>query len=152
MPSNRYNHLVVVYVLPVVSVLLLLGSTATAFRTKKPQSTWLAMKASSPPPFPVRIAVVGGGNFGLALASVCARKGIPTTLLVRTEDVADSINYHHIHPRYMSDIVLPQKIRATTSAQNALSDATYIIHAVPVQYSRDFLNSVRNSFLPEFPS
>lgn len=151
MPSNRYNHLVVVYVLPVVSVLLLLGSTATAFRTKKPQSTWLAMKASSPPPFPVRIAVVGGGNFGLALASVCARKGIPTTLLVRTEDVADSINYHHIHPRYMSDIVLPQKIRATTSAQNALSDATYIIHAVPVQYSRDFLNSVKEFIPPGIP-
>jgi glycerol-3-phosphate dehydrogenase (NAD+) len=110
------------------------------------------MKASGrPPPYPVRIAVIGGGNFGLALASVCARKGLPTTLLVRSEAVALSINEKHIHPKFMSDIVLPSKIRATTDATTALADATYIIHAVPVQYSRDFLNSIKEFIPPNTP-
>jgi glycerol-3-phosphate dehydrogenase (NAD+) len=102
------------------------------------------MKAATPPPYPVRVTVMGGGNFGIALATVCARNGIPTTLLVRSEDVATEINTKHRHPRYMSDVTLPSNIRATTRPESALSDATYIIHAVPCQYSRKFLEEVKN--------
>lgn len=102
----------------------------------------MLMKASTPPPYPVRVAVLGGGNFGLALASVCGRQGIPTTILVRSDDIANEINLKHRHPRYMSDVTLPTLVRSTTSPETALSDATYVIHAVPVQYSRDFLNSI----------
>ncbi|KAL7581687.1 hypothetical protein ACA910_022232 [Epithemia clementina (nom. ined.)] len=95
-----------------------------------------------PPPYPVRIAVMGGGNFGLALASVCARKGIPTTILVRKQEIADSINTNHTHPTKMSDITIPARVRATIHPEQCLPDATYIIHAVPVQYSREYLQSV----------
>lgn len=105
----------------------------------------LYMKANnSPPPYPVRITVMGGGNFGLALATVVARKGVPTTLLVRSDEVAAEINETHHHPRYMSDIALPRTVRATTDKASALSDATYIIHAVPVQYTRAFLETVKD--------
>lgn len=85
---------------------------------------------------------MGGGNFGLALATVAARKQIPTTLLIRDEEIAKTINKTNHHPRYMTDIKLPDLIRATTDPEEALSDATYIIHAVPCQYSRSFLNRV----------
>ena len=95
------------------------------------------------PPYPVRVAVLGGGNFGLALASALGRKGIPVTLLVRTEDVAEKINADHRHPRYMPDLDLPKSIRATSDPETALGDATYVVHAVPCQYSREFLNSVK---------
>ena len=105
----------------------------------------ISMKASStPPPYPVRVAVMGGGNFGIALATVSARNGLPTTLLVRTEDVANEINTNHRHPRYMSDLILPKNVRATTNPATALSDATYIIHAVPCQYSREFLEEIKD--------
>ena len=110
------------------------------------------MKSSwEPPPYPVRVAVMGGGNFGLALATVCARKGIPTTLLVRSEDVAKEINTNHRHPRKLVGIVLPARIRATSDPSECLPDATYIIHAVPVQYSRAFLNSVKHHIPPNTP-
>ena len=97
-----------------------------------------------PPPYPVRVAVLGGGNFGLALSTVLGRRGIPVTLLVRSTEVAETINTNHTHPRYMSDITLPTAICATTDPQTALSDATYIIHAVPVQFTRQFLNSIKD--------
>jgi glycerol-3-phosphate dehydrogenase (NAD+) len=110
------------------------------------------MKAtSSPPPYPVRVAVMGGGNFGLALTSLCARKGIPTTLLVRSEEIAKEINTTHRHPRYMKDIILPARVRATADPSECLPDATYIIHAVPVQYSRTFLESVKEYIPPNTP-
>jgi len=110
------------------------------------------MKASSaPPPYPVRIAVMGGGNFGLALATVSARNGIPTTLLVRSKEDADCINEQHHHPRKMKDFTLPKRIRATHDPAQCLPDATYIIHAVPVQYSRKFLESVKDHIPPSTP-
>ncbi|GMH69664.1 hypothetical protein TL16_g05213, partial [Triparma laevis f. inornata] len=101
------------------------------------------LSANTPLPYPVRIAVLGGGNFGLALASVCGRAGYSATLLVRDPDVAAYVNKENRHPRYMSDVRLGEKVRATADAKAALKDATYIIHAVPVQYSRSFLENVK---------
>lgn len=80
----------------------------------------------------------------MAMAAVCARMGHPTTILVRGEDIADQINSDHTHPRYMQGITLPNKIRATTDPNDCLPDATYIIHAVPCQYSRKFLEGVKD--------
>lgn len=123
--------------------------TSIKINKRRSNNNNLMMKSpNSPPPYPVRITVMGGGNFGLALATVVARKGIPTTLLVRSDEVAAEINETHRHPRYMSDIVLPRTVRATTNTKSALSDATYIIHAVPVQYTREFLQTVKD----EIPS
>eukprot|EP00903_Cladosiphon_okamuranus_P006247 g6131.t1 len=93
-------------------------------------------------PYPVRITVMGGGNFGLALSLVLARNEIPTTLLVRTDSVAEHVNEHHEHPSYLKGITLPPHIVATADPKEALSDATFIIHAVPVQYTRKFLENV----------
>jgi len=118
---------------------------------KQSYNTLLSMKASSPPPYPVRVTVMGGGNFGLALATVVAKKGVPTTLLVRSDEVATNINENHRHPTYMSDICLPRTVRATTDKKTALSDATYIIHAVPVQYTRAFLDSVKDAIPANVP-
>ncbi|KAL7526832.1 hypothetical protein ACHAWF_001924 [Thalassiosira exigua] len=111
---------------------------------RAPSRLAAAASSNSPPPYPVRVAVLGGGNFGLALATVVARKGVPTTLLVRSDDVASHINERHRHPRYMSDVALPRTVRATTDASAAMGDATYIVHAVPVQYTRSFLESVKD--------
>jgi len=102
------------------------------------------MKSMSPPSYPVRIAVMGGGNFGLAMGSICARKGIPTIVLVRSDDIANEINTQHSHPRYMQGIKLPSRLRATSKPEECLPDATYIIHAVPCQYSRSFLEGVKD--------
>ena len=120
-------------------------------RLEKSSATMLNMITNSPPPYPVRVAVMGGGNFGIALATVAARNGIPTTLLVRSEEDAAVINSEHYHPRKMSDFILPTKIRATANPAECLPDATYIIHAVPVQYSREFLHTVRDFIPPNTP-
>lgn len=116
----------------------------TSYQSADSSSTTLCMKAhDAPPPYPVRIAVMGGGNFGLAMASIVARQAYPTTILVRSEKVADEINNNHSHPTYMKGVSLPPKVRATTNPEECLLDATYIIHAVPCQYSRRFLEGVK---------
>ena len=88
------------------------------------------------------VAVLGGGNFGTAMAHVLGRKGIPVTLVVRKESVANSINNLRMNPTYQSDIQLPQTVTATTDASAAFSDADFIFHAVPVQFTRQVLAKV----------
>lgn len=44
--------------------------------------------------------------------------------------------------RHDAGIELPQHIVATADPKEALSDATFVIHAVPVQYTRKFLENV----------
>lgn len=112
---------------------------------KRQMSTKLQMDSSYDAlTYPVRVAIIGGGNFALALATLTARQNLPTTLLLRDQITADKINKDHRHPRYMSDIKLPENVRATADPELALTDATHIIHAVPVQYSREFLNAVKD--------
>ena len=96
----------------------------------------------NPLPYPARVCVLGGGNFGLALAAVCARNGVSTTLLVRSDDAAKQINKTRRHPRYMSDCEVPAAVEATCVPEVALAGATFIIHAVPVQYTRSFLEKI----------
>lgn len=98
----------------------------------------------NPLPYPTRFAILGGGSFGLALATLLGRKHIPVTLLVRKKEVVESINEKHFHPTYLPDIKLPPSIRATTDPKEALQDASYIIHAVPVQFSRKFLENIKD--------
>lgn len=42
-----------------------------------------------------RVAVLGGGAWGTALALHCARKGHDVLVWAREQEVVDSINMHH---------------------------------------------------------
>uniref|UniRef100_A0A7R9YBR2 Glycerol-3-phosphate dehydrogenase [NAD(+)] n=1 Tax=Pinguiococcus pyrenoidosus TaxID=172671 RepID=A0A7R9YBR2_9STRA len=108
-------------------------------------------RAAIPPPFPTRVAVLGGGSFGLAMASVVGRKDIPTTVLMRGEEDVEYFNKHKEHPRYLQGIKMPNAVRATADPAAALRDATYVIHAVPVQHSRKFLTEVEHLMPPGAP-
>lgn len=99
----------------------------------------------------VQFAILGGGAFSLALAKVISYKNISSTLLVRNQTVADFINQNHFHPKYLSDCTLPHQMWATADPALALSNATHIVHAVPMQQSRKFLEEVREYF-PESAS
>lgn len=87
--------------------------------------------------------VMGGGSFGLAMASVIAFRGVNTTILVRDKGTAEIINTERRHPTYLSDLQLPDHVAASTDHKTVLRSADYIIHAVPVQFSRSYLKKVR---------
>lgn len=108
-------------------------------------------RRSRPLPYPVRFGILGGGSFGLALATLLGKKNIPVTILVRKPEIAEHMNTLHRHPTYLSDIELPVSIRATTDPEEALRDASFIIHAVPVQYSRKFLTDLAPHMPPSTP-
>lgn len=104
--------------------------------------------ASLNPYSDTKFAILGGGAFSLALSKVLSYKNISTSLLVRNQTVADIINTQHRHPKYLADCDLPSCLWATSDPIKALEGATYVVHAVPMQESRKFLENIRQ-YLPK---
>ncbi|RBC27703.1 glycerol-3-phosphate dehydrogenase, partial [Xanthomonas oryzae pv. oryzae] len=78
-----------------------------------------------------KIAVIGAGSWGTALAALLARHGHPTVLWGRDAAMVDTIDRTHENARYLPGIALPDSLRATTDLQAAVADAAWILVVVP---------------------
>lgn len=78
-----------------------------------------------------KIAVLGAGSWGTALASLLARHGHSTVLWGRDAAMVEAIDQRHENTRYLPGIPLPAALRATTDLAAAVSDATWILVVVP---------------------
>lgn len=97
-----------------------------------------------------KIAVLGGGAFGIALSNLAAKKSAQVVLWARNEMVVNSINQHHRHPTQLRDIELSSKIVATTDLKLASKDASLVILAVPMNAMEEVLRAAKiekNAFL-----
>lgn len=100
-----------------------------------------------------KVAVLGGGSFGTAMAAHVAGKKpeMEVSMLIRDADVCRSINEAHFNCKYFSEHKLPENIVATTSAKDALSGADFCLHAVPVQFSSSFIEGISEHVDPNLP-
>lgn len=78
-----------------------------------------------------KIAVLGAGSWGTALAALVARHGHPTVLWGRDAAMVDAIDRTHENPRYLPGIALPDSLRATTDLQQTIAGASWILVVVP---------------------
>jgi glycerol-3-phosphate dehydrogenase (NAD(P)+) len=90
-----------------------------------------------------RIAVIGAGSWGTALALAAARNQHEVRLWAREAEVAESIQTRHVNPFYLSDITLPANISATTSLAEALQDARFVLIVVPSHAMREVVSRMR---------
>ncbi|MGN6223235.1 NAD(P)H-dependent glycerol-3-phosphate dehydrogenase [Pseudoxanthomonas sp.] len=79
----------------------------------------------------LRIAVLGAGSWGTALATLMARNGHHVVLWGRDEKVATAIDTQHENPRYLPGIALPDSLRATTDLATAMQGAELVLVVVP---------------------
>jgi len=78
-----------------------------------------------------KLAVIGAGAWGTAVAKIVAEKGQDVVLWSFEEDNRDDINLRHENSRYLPGIKLPENLRATSDILEAASDREFIILAVP---------------------
>lgn len=88
----------------------------------------------------MRIAVIGGGAWGTALAQVAARGG-DVTLWAREGEVVDAINRDHANPVFLPGVTLSPAIRATSDVSD-LSSADALLVVVPAQHVRAVLSGI----------
>ncbi|KAG6599938.1 Glycerol-3-phosphate dehydrogenase [NAD(+)] 2, chloroplastic [Cucurbita argyrosperma subsp. argyrosperma] len=100
-----------------------------------------------------KVAVLGGGSFGTAMAAhIAGRKPqLEVNMLLRDPQVCQSINDSHYNSKYFPGHKLPINVIATTDAKAALLGADFCFHAVPVQFSSSFLESIADHVDPHVP-
>jgi glycerol-3-phosphate dehydrogenase (NAD(P)+) len=74
---------------------------------------------------------------GTAIAAVLADNNFQVTLYARSEAQADEINRDRRNAKYMGGYVLSERIRATSSIQDALAGAGIVVFAPPSHAMRD---------------
>jgi glycerol-3-phosphate dehydrogenase (NAD(P)+) len=90
-----------------------------------------------------RLAVIGAGAWGTALAIVARRAGADPVLWARDTDVVDAVNFRHRNPLFLPDIAIDPAIRATTSIEAAAADADAALLVVPAQFMRGVVEAAR---------
>lgn len=91
----------------------------------------------------MKVAVVGAGSWGTAVAALLAEKGYRVTLWARRAAVAAAIAERHRNPDYLTDAELPPALAATADLAAAVRDADICVLAVPSMYLREVLVSAK---------
>ena len=89
-----------------------------------------------------KVAVVGAGSWGTAMAAMTAAR-FPTVLWARRQELAAAVNTDHRNPDYLPDLALPPALRATSSLEEALRGADVVVMAVPSHGFRSVLSAGR---------
>ena len=96
----------------------------------------------------MRVAVIGAGSWGTALALVLAEAGHEVVLWARTPEWARAINEEHRNPRYLSDYRLPSAIRATAEYAAACDGAEAVVIVTPSAALRSVAADLRELVAP----
>ncbi len=80
---------------------------------------------------PLKVAVLGGGSFGTALANIVADNGHDVVLWLRNNERAAEINQHHRNSVYLPDYPLNPSLLASVELAEAVADRDVVFMAVP---------------------
>lgn len=96
-----------------------------------------------------RIAIVGTGSWGTALAQTLALEGgdREIVLCARSKSVAAAMSETRHNPRYLNEIALDQDIRITADVTRALDAVSVVVLAVPAHAMRAAATRVK-PYLP----
>jgi len=87
-----------------------------------------------------RVAIIGGGAWGTALATVARRSGAAVKLWARDAAIVDAINRRHENPVYLPQVPLDPAIVATSDPVLATEGAEGVLLVVPAQHLRGVID------------
>jgi glycerol-3-phosphate dehydrogenase (NAD(P)+) len=84
-----------------------------------------------------KVAVLGAGAWGTALAKVLAEKGDPVSMYCRRPDLVSQINGEQLNGKYLPSALLPKTLTATVDPEEALQDASMVVFVAPSHATRE---------------
>lgn len=98
-----------------------------------------------------RVAILGAGGMGTALALLIGKSGGTVRLWCRSREHADQIAQTRINARHLPDVVIPDDVEITANTGTALREAELIVAAIPTSYLRDSLSTIAADISAEVP-
>lgn len=81
----------------------------------------------------MRIAVLGAGSFGTALAVHLARRGHSVRLWGRQREHLEASRQQRKNTRFLTEIPFPEGLEAEPDLERSLEDANFIVSAIPTK-------------------
>ncbi len=93
-------------------------------------------------PASLKIAVLGGGSFGTAMANLSSKNGCEVTLWVRDKRSVKAMQKTHINKKYLPDHKLDERLQFTHDLQAAVKGKDLIFVALPSAAFRETLQKI----------
>ncbi|WP_201553909.1 NAD(P)H-dependent glycerol-3-phosphate dehydrogenase [Psychrobacter sp. 72-O-c] len=93
-------------------------------------------------PAKLRLAFLGGGSFGTAMANLAARNGCDTTLWVRNKRTVKSMAKLRVNKKYLPGYKLDDRLKYSHDLEETVKDKDIIFIAVPSLAFRETLKSI----------
>src|SRR5690348_2084434 len=97
-----------------------------------------------------RVAVIGAGAWGTALAIVLGRQGTHQVCLWAYEDeVSRSIMDRRTNDLFLPGCPIPAAVEVTSDLHAALRDAQIVLSVMPSHHARQLFREIANHLTPE---
>jgi len=90
----------------------------------------------------LKVAFLGGGSFGTALAVMLSKKGINTSVWTIDETGVYDINEKRENTKYLPGVTIPEKVTAYDNLKHTINGSQIIVLAVPSQVIRTVAKQV----------
>jgi len=90
----------------------------------------------------MRVAVIGAGSWGTALAIHLARAGCEVALWAREPEIVEGITSRRRNPLFLNDFSIPDEVRVTADVIDAVAGVAAAVLVVPVQFARTVLREI----------
>ena len=97
-----------------------------------------------------RVAILGAGGMGTALALLFDKGGAEVKLWSRDPEQAQQLTMTRVNRRHLPGIELPRSVRITAAVFEAAHDAELIVAAIPTSYLRATLSALAPELLLYF--
>ncbi|MGP4078333.1 NAD(P)H-dependent glycerol-3-phosphate dehydrogenase [Pseudalkalibacillus sp. R45] len=93
-----------------------------------------------------KVAVIGAGSWGTALALVLADNDHDVRIWARRSEQVEEINEKHTNSKYLPDIKLPENLVATNDLEDAVKDTETVLLVTPTSAIREVLGQLKEIF------
>ncbi|OGF48448.1 MAG: glycerol-3-phosphate dehydrogenase [Candidatus Firestonebacteria bacterium RIFOXYC2_FULL_39_67] len=91
-----------------------------------------------------KVAIIGAGGWGTALALVLNENGQNVTIYEYLKPYAKYLNKKRINTKFLPGIKIPEGIKITASLSDAVKEAKAIVIAIPSKFVRSVLDKLKN--------